>query len=94
MCTNGNETDKANVNAMFGKAYSNTSRLGLAPIKGPCHSSIERGSESFSLNVLDEDFIVFRRVYNIKDLKRRMTAKSHTKYNRFLNYYQQKIVMI
>ena len=29
-------------------------RLGLAPVKGPCHSDIERGPESFSLNVLGE----------------------------------------
>ena len=31
-------------------------RLGLAPIKGPCYSSIQKGHESFSLNVLGEDF--------------------------------------
>ena len=51
-------------------------RLGLAPVKGLCHSSIERDPESFSLNVLGEDFIVFcMESKNIKDLKRHITAK-------------------
>ena len=30
-------------------------KLGLAPIKGPCHFSIQKGPESCSLNVLGED---------------------------------------
>ena len=63
---------------------ANQTRDRTGPVKGPSHSSIEKGSESFSLNTLGKDFNVLRSpgmhvaLDRIRDL--RVTKKSFEKW--------------
>ena len=51
----------AHHNVTFLARYKQLGRLRLAPIKEPCHSIIEKGPESLSLNISGEHFIVLWR---------------------------------